>query len=122
MIESNSATNGEVLRRTTPAAPGRACCCCRVSTPATMQSWQYGKPRMRWSHAGQSGRPQRLHCTTARFVRWYAQFIRPDANSFAPVPALLLLLLPLRLRAVRLLLLLLLTRAVRVLRLRRGDQ
>src|SRR5215213_1239925 len=79
---------------------------------------------MRWSHAGQSGRPQRLHCTTARFVRWYAQFIRPDANSFAPVPALLLLLLfRLLRRAARALLLLLLTRrGVRPLRRRRGDE
>src|SRR5215216_6520522 len=76
---------------------------------------------MRWSHAGQSGRPQRLHCTTARFVRWYAQFIRPAANSFAPVPASLLLLL-LLLAARALLLLLLLTRVVRPLRRRRGDE
>src|SRR5437588_10421929 len=39
---------------------------------------------MRWSQAGHSGRPQRLHCTTARFVMWYAQFIKPAANFLSP--------------------------------------
>src|SRR5438270_11603287 len=42
---------------------------------------------MRWSQAGHRGRPQRLHCTTARFVMWYAQFIKPAANFYAPVAA-----------------------------------
>ncbi len=70
MNESSSATKGELFLRTTDLAATRACWCCSDSTPATMQSWQYGKPRMRWSHAGHSGRVQRLHCTTARFVKW----------------------------------------------------
>src|SRR5919201_6148507 len=87
---------------------------------------------MRWSQAGHRGRPQRLHCTTARFVRWYAQLIRPAANFASPplteLPtfklllrrppararaapsAVLLLLLP---AAVRRLLRLLLLRALR---------
>jgi hypothetical protein len=68
--ESSRAIHGDVPRLIRCGASIIGTRACNISTPATMQSWQYGKPRMRWSHAAHNARAQRLHSTTAAFALW----------------------------------------------------